>query len=1205
MNPTNTPQRALWRSLQRPATWARASAAALLLAGASAWWWSGSEGSLASSLNLTRHLLPAGMQLQSDGVRGSLRQGGHVERLVWQQGGLTVSADQVELGLNLRRVLNGQLPLHTLRVGQLQVSDARADSPSSPLASLAFPWRADVVWQVDWLRWHGAAETSTLQGHYAFDGLHHKLHIHRLQWAQGLYSGQISVQAQHPLQVQAELTGELPLPQSTARAGATLQARALVQGPLAGTDARQHLQLHLAPSVGTRPQLNLQGQLQLQGTPALVSLQAQLQGMDLAALWPSAPHTLIDGQVDVSPHTSGWQVHMRLDNGLPGPLDAQRIPLTHLQATVQNTEAGWHAPQLLARWPGGQMQGQGQWQAQRWTGDWRVQGLQPGQWWSALQGPALSGRIQADQMRHEPLTLQAMLQPGGPGAASALSPGLKLQARADAQTWTLTQLEWRWLDAVLQAQGQWQPGRQRIDGQVNWQMPGLQGRIEGFASPQDGHGNWHVQGNDLTALQVWLRQWPGAAHSWPQWLQSRRLEASGQWQGGWATSGMTLQARMQAAPWQLQTRARVAQHHSAGDWRLAWQQFELALTDKTKALAPLRLQLDESEDWQWHAPTQQLRWGRQRWRLLDEQHSASLTVDRGDWQAAGADSVWPTLHVSAHATDWPLRWTRWLGLPETRGDLLLNAGLALEWTRKPHARVWLERSRGDLQVGTDPVQNVPVQAGVRTARAQLQLDGEQARLEWAWDSARAGQLQGQASSRLDLGAPSVQTLWPQQAPLSGQLNARLPRVGAWAWLAPPGWRVEGTLDAQAEFSGTRARPQWQGRVQADDLALRSAVEGVEFRQGRLRARLQEQQMVLESFELQGTGAAGGSLSAQGLVRWQDSANTLVEAVQMELQMQAKGLRVTSRADRRLSVSGDVNARVQNGQMQLRGTLQADSALFILSDDNTPVLDKDVRILQTPTAPRTLASAPGLSLTGLPDVQVLLRLGPDFRLRGQGIETRLAGEVQLSSNDSTAGRPRLRGEVRTVGGRYRAYRQELDIEQGVLRFTGPYDNPALDILALRPQLEQRVGVRVSGTAQNPRIRLYADPDMPDADKLAWLVLGRSPAAGGAESAVLQQAALALLSGNGKGLGGELADALGFDDISLANRSSTSATGTTASGTAVMLGKRLSKDFYLAYESSVSGAFGNLFIFYDLSRKLTLRAQAGELHALDLIYTIRRD
>jgi translocation and assembly module TamB len=205
-----------------------------------------------------------------------------------------------------------------------------------------------------------------------------------------------------------------------------------------------------------------------------------------------------------------------------------------------------------------------------------------------------------------------------------------------------------------------------------------------------------------------------------------------------------------------------------------------------------------------------------------------------------------------------------------------------------------------------------------------------------------------------------------------------------------------------------------------------------------------------------------------------------------------------------------------------------------------------------------------------------------------------------SNTATQGLPRLNGEVRTVGGRYKAYGQDLNIQTGVLRFNGVYDNPGLEIIALRPHLPQSVGVQVSGTALLPRIRLYADPDMPDAEKLAWLVLGRSAASGGAESAVLQQAAMVLLSGNGKTLGSELASNLGLDEISVA----TSTRG-GATGTALTLGKRLSQDFYLAYETSLSGTFGGLLIFYDLTQRLTLRAQAGEQSALDLIFRVRRD
>jgi translocation and assembly module TamB len=57
--------------------------------------------------------------------------------------------------------------------------------------------------------------------------------------------------------------------------------------------------------------------------------------------------------------------------------------------------------------------------------------------------------------------------------------------------------------------------------------------------------------------------------------------------------------------------------------------------------------------------------------------------------------------------------------------------------------------------------------------------------------------------------------------------------------------------------------------------------------------------------------------------------------------------------------------------------------------------------------------------------------------------------------------------------------------------------------------------------------------------------------------------------------------------------------------VTLGKRLSQDFYLAYETSLTGTFGSLLIFYDLTQRLTLRAQAGEQSALDLIFRVRRD
>jgi translocation and assembly module TamB len=182
---------------------------------------------------------------------------------------------------------------------------------------------------------------------------------------------------------------------------------------------------------------------------------------------------------------------------------------------------------------------------------------------------------------------------------------------------------------------------------------------------------------------------------------------------------------------------------------------------------------------------------------------------------------------------------------------------------------------------------------------------------------------------------------------------------------------------------------------------------------------------------------------------------------------------------------------------------------------------------------------------------------------------------------------------------------LNIEQGTLRFNGAYDNPALDIRALRPNLQQVVGVEISGTAQLPVLRLFAEPDLPDADKLSWLVLGRASSNGGAETALLQQAALALLSGKGRAPTDALFGALGLDEVSLGQAATTNLDGSSGTEATVKLGKRISRDFYVAYERSLAGTLGTFYVFYDLSRRFTLRGQSGLQNAVDLIFTARYD
>ena len=418
--------------------------------------------------------------------------------------------------------------------------------------------------------------------------------------------------------------------------------------------------------------------------------------------------------------------------------------------------------------------------------------------------------------------------------------------------------------------------------------------------------------------------------------------------------------------------------------------------------------------------------------------------------------------------------------------------------------------------------------------------------------------------------------------------------------------MQGTLNAQAALSGTRDKPLWNGTLTANNLAVRSVVDGIEFSNGKLQATLKGERILIDSFSLQGAGAdKGGSLSATGLAEWvtvpvAQSGGKVQREAHIDLNVNAKGLRVSSRADRRLAVSGLVNAQLRGPKLVLRGKVTADSALFLLPDELTPTLGDDVVVRGRNTANANASATNSNSAVVQPDVLIDIDLGPQFEVRGRGLKAFLRGQLQVRS---TALAPVVLGEVRIERGTYKAYGQDLSIDSSVVRFSGPYDNPTLNIVAIRPNISVRVGVKITGNVNSPRVRLFSEPELPENEKLAWLVLGRPAAGGGAEAAIMQQAALALLSSATGKMDGGIAKKLGIDDVSFRG-SSTNADGTTASAV-VSLGKRISDKVYVRYESSVAGALGTISLFYDFSKRFTLRAQTGDSNAVDLIFTLTYD
>jgi translocation and assembly module TamB len=299
-------------------------------------------------------------------------------------------------------------------------------------------------------------------------------------------------------------------------------------------------------------------------------------------------------------------------------------------------------------------------------------------------------------------------------------------------------------------------------------------------------------------------------------------------------------------------------------------------------------------------------------------------------------------------------------------------------------------------------------------------------------------------------------------------------------------------------------------------------------------------------------------------------------------------------DRRIVASGDATLDLDDKGLNLAGKLRADEGLIDFTRGDAPALADDVTVVRGARDNSAPAAPPAPKAARNSTVNVALDFGRDFKVRGRGLATTLRGQLAITQKDGSA--LRVTGKLDADGGQYAAYGQKLDIERGDISFTGSLDNPSLDLLAVRPNLDVRVGVYVGGTALAPRVNLYSEPEMSDTDKLSWLLLGRAPdGLGRTDTALLQRAAVALLSGEGEGATGRALRQLGLDELSL------SQTDDDTRATIVRLGKQISRRWYVGYERSLNATTGSWQLIYRIAQRFTLRAQSGDDNALDLIWT----
>ena len=514
-------------------------------------------------------------------------------------------------------------------------------------------------------------------------------------------------------------------------------------------------------------------------------------------------------------------------------------------------------------------------------------------------------------------------------------------------------------------------------------------------------------------------------------------------------------------------------------------------------------------------------------------------------------------------------------------SLLLGGRWSVTAREHLDAHVELFREAGDVEVIADEDR---LRLELHQLAARVDIVRDQVSAQASAESANVGRLTASLVTRLE----ERDGKWgvPGEALISGSAHAEVGSVRSLVALYTRSIVIDGGLALDARIGGTVAEPELEGRADVQGMSIEQIDSGVVLRDGALHATFSRQGLDVSSFVITG---GKGQLSATGRAASRDGH------LSVAIDWAAKELTAVQKPGLLLTVAGSGNVSVKDDRLAVDGAVRVERGRVELRDSSVPTLSEDVVVVgaKSRTAAATQVSSPAIDLD--------LDLGRDFLVQGHGLDAFVEGHLKLQSPGNAP--ISAAGKIAVARGTYDAYGRKLDIEKGKLHFAGPVDNPALEIRAMRKNQEVEAGVEITGTARTPQVRLVSKPEVPDAEKVAWLVLGHKlDSKNHSDTQALQSSAALLMAGAGASpQQARIARSLGLDEVSMVPTASATG-GTTA---VVTVAKRISERIYVTFEQSLDAASKVMRVNYQLSRRWTLRTEAGTSDAVGLFYSLSFD
>ncbi|AGN86886.1 autotransporter assembly complex protein TamB [Enterobacter sp. R4-368] len=473
---------------------------------------------------------------------------------------------------------------------------------------------------------------------------------------------------------------------------------------------------------------------------------------------------------------------------------------------------------------------------------------------------------------------------------------------------------------------------------------------------------------------------------------------------------------------------------------------------------------------------------------------------------------------------------------------------------------------------TQVVNDAPLPLAFDTLNLNAKLRDNRADLGWLIRLTNNGQFDGQ-----------VQVTDPQgRRNLGGNVNIRNLSLAMANAIFSRGEKAAGTLNASLRLGGNVQSPQLFGQL---------GLNGLDIDGNFMPFDMQPSQLAMNfngmSSTLQGVVRTGqGQINLSGDADWSQIDN-------WRARVAAKGskVRITVPPMVRLDVSPDVVFEATPSLFTLDGNVDVPWARIVVHDlpESAVGVSSDEVMLNNDLQPEQPKSA------SIPiNSNLTVHVGNNVRLNAFGLKARLTGDLKVAQDKQGLG---LNGQINIPEGRFHAYGQDLLVRKGELLFSGPPDQPMLNIEAIRnPESTENdviAGVRVTGTADEPKAEIFSDPAMSQQEALSYLLRGQGLESEQSDSAAMTSMLIGLGVAQSGQVVGKIGETFGVSNLALDTQ------GVGDSSQVVVSGYVL-PGLQVKYGVGIFDSLATLTLRYRLMPKLYLEAVSGVDQALDLLY-----